>query len=200
MTPFDCRLPVIAAAARVKTCHVWHQWSAMREMGGNFHKEAFAQFAGLEVKHVDAILSALQEHDCLPTRTARTSSVGKRLPDDWEIPQEWADWASKERKWHPADVRKEAEVFANHWQSKSGKDAAKLDWRKTWMNWVRSGFKQDGDYVPEVTKISSSERAEFLRKSIAYYESEGRHTETEAWKIELARLEPNVLPFERKAG
>lgn len=201
MSPFDCRLPVIAASARVKTCHVWHQWCAMKEMGSKFHREAFAQFAGLETKHVDAILSALQEHDCLPAKTARTSSVrGTRLPNDWTIPDDWVTWASTKRKWHPVDVKNEAEKFARYWQAKTGSTATKVDWFKTWQNWMMDDRKKDGDYQAVKTVVSSDERAEFLRKSIAYYESEGRHTETEEWKRELSRLEPNVLPFERKAG
>jgi hypothetical protein len=33
-------------------------------------------------------------------------------------------------------IRREAERFANFWQSKAGKDATKIDWEKTWRNWM----------------------------------------------------------------
>jgi hypothetical protein len=34
------------------------------------------------------------------------------------------------------DGRIETEKFINYWQSKSGKDATKLDWVATWRNWM----------------------------------------------------------------
>ena len=62
MTPFDPRLLIIAAQAKVKTCHAFHCWHAMRDMGGNFHIGAFATFAGLECHHVAAIMAAIEYH------------------------------------------------------------------------------------------------------------------------------------------
>jgi hypothetical protein len=34
------------------------------------------------------------------------------------------------------DGRTETEKFINYWSAKSGRDAAKLDWVKTWKNWM----------------------------------------------------------------
>lgn len=34
------------------------------------------------------------------------------------------------------DGRHETEKFINHWSSKPGRDAVKLDWVKTWKNWM----------------------------------------------------------------
>jgi hypothetical protein len=34
------------------------------------------------------------------------------------------------------DVARETEKFVNHWKSKSGKDATKVDWLATWHNWL----------------------------------------------------------------
>lgn len=31
---------------------------------------------------------------------------------------------------------RETEKFRNYWAAKAGKDAAKLDWSKTWRNWL----------------------------------------------------------------
>lgn len=70
MTPFDPRLPLIAAQAKVKTCHIFHCWSAIRETGASFHVAAFATFAGLEERHVTAIMEAMDANGVLPKRRA----------------------------------------------------------------------------------------------------------------------------------
>jgi len=201
VSPYDPRLTIVASQAGVRVAHAFYVWSALKETGKAFHAGACAQFTALEVRHVEAILSALQEHDCLPEKTARSSSVrGTRLPEDWTIPDEWIEWTVGDRHWHPADVREEAEVFANFWHSKAGQQAVKLDWRKTWMNWVRNSRRPKGDYVPQTVKQTPAERASFLRRSISLYESMGREDETVEMKRELATLDDNILPFERKVG
>ena len=69
---------------------------------------------------------------------ASKSSTATRLPDDWQLPQSWGQWAMAERQDLSADdVRREAQVFADYWHAKAGADARKLDWQATWRNWVR---------------------------------------------------------------
>jgi uncharacterized protein YdaU (DUF1376 family) len=34
------------------------------------------------------------------------------------------------------NYERELEKFRNYWESKSGKDATKVDWDKTWLNWI----------------------------------------------------------------
>lgn len=189
MTPFDPRLPIIAAQARVKTCHVFHCFHAMREMGKSFHASAFALFAGLEDKHVTAIVEAMADHDALPEKRSKITARAHRLPDDWTAPDDWLSWASDERRWQPADAQQEAEIFANYWQAKSGKDACKLDWRKTWQNWVRNSRRPDGDYRASVPIVSN---VEHMERTAALYEKMGRTTEAAEIR---ARLASNVLPF-----
>jgi hypothetical protein len=71
----------------------------------------------------------------LPAAAKSKQANGTRLPDDWELPNEWAEWAKAERPdLNPADV---AAVFADHWRAKPGKDGRKTDWLATWRNWVR---------------------------------------------------------------
>ena len=61
-----------------------------------------------------------------------------RLPDDWSIPAEWVTWALTDRpEFTGRDVQRTAEIFADYWRAKSGKDATKLDWFATWRNWFR---------------------------------------------------------------
>lgn len=62
----------------------------------------------------------------------------KRLAADWVLPKKWGEWALSERPELTADdVRKQADMFRDHWVAKSGKDASKLDWNATWRNWIR---------------------------------------------------------------
>lgn len=68
---------------------------------------------------------------------------GTRLADDWFLPQPWGQWAlDKHPHWTPDVVRDEALKFANHWRSKSGRDATKRDWLATWQNWCMSDICQ----------------------------------------------------------
>jgi len=61
-----------------------------------------------------------------------------RLPSDWALPKSYGEWALQEKPlWSADDVRKLADIFADHWRAASGKGAAKLDWLATWRNWVR---------------------------------------------------------------
>lgn len=184
MTPFDPRLPIIAAAARVKTCHVYHCWCALKEMGKAFHSAAFANFAGLEEKHVSAILSALEDHEAVPGGRT-TSTRGTRLPLDFSMPQEWIDWAIDEKMWSPEDASAEAEIFVDFWHSKSGAGAAKLDWQKTWRNWVRNSRRPKGEYRRQRGQMVSNR--DHLIKTAELYERMGRTTEA-------AEIRRNLLP------
>lgn len=65
---------------------------------------------------------------------ASSAKKATRIPDDFQVTPEMVEWA-RERVPH-IDGRRETEKFINHWQSKAGKDAAKVDWVKTWKNWM----------------------------------------------------------------
>lgn len=77
---------------------------------------------------------------------------GERLPDDWRPSADMLAWAAAERP--DIDVQAETENFRDHWLAKSGRDAAKLDWGRTWKKWIRSAFARPklravGGYRPE---------------------------------------------------
>lgn len=73
-----------------------------------------------------------------PPAAAGKPSVGTRLPEDWQLPKPWGEWAAIEQPTWTADhIRKIAAGFRDHWVSKPGPDARKLDWEATWRNWVR---------------------------------------------------------------
>lgn len=57
-----------------------------------------------------------------------------RLDENWNPSTADIAWCKAE---HPGiDGRAETEKFRNHWIAKSGKDATKLDWSRTWRNWI----------------------------------------------------------------
>lgn len=60
---------------------------------------------------------------------------GTRLPDDWAPDENLISW---QRTHGFADpwAKRETEKFCNFWWAKPGPGALKLDWRKTWMNWL----------------------------------------------------------------
>lgn len=194
MTPFDPRLPILAAEAKVKTCHVLHCWLAMREMGRKFHPGAFALFAGLEDHHVTAIIAAMEAHDALPDKRSPTTHRASRLPADWEAPVEWLEWASEQRRWEPAAAREEADNFRDFWQSKPGAAGTKLDWRKTWQVWVRSSRRPDGEY--RVRRDPMTGNREHMELTASLYDRMGREAEAAEIRRQLeGDLPTNVLPF-----
>lgn len=69
---------------------------------------------------------------------------GSRLAANFELPDDWRDWAMAERGWTEADADTEGASFADFWRSKPGRDALKLDWPATWRNWVRNSRRRTG--------------------------------------------------------
>lgn len=193
MNAFDPRLPIIAAEARVKTCHVFHCWQAMKEMGKGFHRTAFAAFAGLEERHVEAILASLEAHEALPGGRV-ASPRGTRLTHDFQIPTEWINFATSERMWEPDDAKAEGEIFRDYWVSRSGQIACKLDWLATWRNWVRNSHRPNGTYQPQTGTFI--DHAQHMERTAALYDRMGRTTEAQEIRRRLAE-QSNVLPFTR---
>lgn len=64
----------------------------------------------------------------------RQGARGTRLPDAWNPSADDLGWAAE--KCPGVNHLRETEKFRNYWQAKAGKDAAKLDWSKTWRNWL----------------------------------------------------------------
>ncbi len=192
MSPFDLRLPLIAEQARVRTTHVFHCWHAMKATGKQFHIAAFAQFAGLEERHVSAIITALADHDALPEGRAKVEHRASRLPECWTPPVDWIDWAIDLKHWRPEEAQEEAEMFACYWQAKSGPTATKLDWKKTWQNWCRQSRRPTGDYRPATTDMVSTR--DHMARTAELYDRLGRTTEAQEIRRNLA-ASANVIPF-----
>ncbi len=82
-----------------------------------------------------------------------------RLPDDWQLPDEWGDWAMKycASKGLPdafSFIVAQGAEFKNFWVSKPGAGAVKLNWYLTWQNWVRKGLP---NYILQQKKLSREE-------------------------------------------
>lgn len=77
-----------------------------------------------------------------------------RLSPDWALPAAWGRWAM-EQGCSEAHVRNEAAKFRDYWVSKSGRDAAKLDWEATWRNWIRNSGRGLGSQGPPTERRES---------------------------------------------
>lgn len=176
----------------------------MQAMGKQFHAAAFADFTGLEERHVDRILTALEGHNALPAKRSASDCRGTRLPDDFTVPDEWLSWAIEQRRWDPAATREEAENFCNFWQAKTGQAATKLDWRKTWQNWVRNSRRPNGDYRPANKRQSASEWVAYCEERLRWAKDKDFRDGIQTWsqRLEEARVrlhstKTNVVPFNR---
>ena len=69
-----------------------------------------------------------------PRSKTNTARRGTRISDEFTVTAEMVAWA-RDRTPH-VDGRLETEKFINYWSSKSGSGATKLDWVKTWKNWM----------------------------------------------------------------
>lgn len=69
-----------------------------------------------------------------PLKT-KPAKRGSRLPDDWQLPDDWRDWTAVNCPAStPQQIATLALEFANYWQALPGAKACKLDWKKTWQN------------------------------------------------------------------
>ena len=80
--------------------------------------------------------------DALPTNEARkegSNGRGTRLAESWEPSPaniEYARSKGHDDRW----IEHNTELFRNHWLAKSGKDATKVDWCRTWQTWCLNNY------------------------------------------------------------
>jgi hypothetical protein len=104
--------------------------------------------AGTEAVHPFGVGAAANGSGEAPAAGA-AATKGSRLFKDWKLPKAWGEWAlGKYPAWSTEKVRDEADKFRNHWTSKTGKDATKLDWYATWQNWCMSSIAHKDDPRP----------------------------------------------------
>lgn len=73
---------------------------------------------------------------------ASRSERATRLPEDFQPDDQMRAWYVKEELGGVIDGRIEHQKFVNYWCSKAGRDARKIDWRRTWMNWMLSAAQR----------------------------------------------------------
>jgi hypothetical protein len=73
---------------------------------------------------------------------AKTSPRGTRLAEDWVPSEQTRLWARTE--FPGVDLRTEHTKFVNYWLAKTGRDATKRDWDRTWQNWIITAAERAG--------------------------------------------------------
>lgn len=68
---------------------------------------------------------------------------GTVLPDDWLLPDEWAEDArdiafKAKQPLSDHEIPNEADKFRDYWHGRPGAAGRKLEWRATWRNWFRN--------------------------------------------------------------
>ena len=83
-----------------------------------------------------------------PTESSKRADAktrGTRIPDDFTVTAEMAEWARKEVPGLIAAGlgKYETDKFIDHWHQASGANARKVDWTAAWRNWMR---RADDDF------------------------------------------------------
>lgn len=182
--PLDPVWRLLAKEAGVRAPHVYMTWAAMRAEKAKFHPASFADFCDLQLRHIEAIMEALDAHGMLEKAVPKvTNDKGQRLPADFAMPSDWLLWAQTERGWTLDVAKTEADAFTDFWHSKPGAGGVKLDWRATWRNWVRNSRKANGDWKPNTTAAKPVS----LQERIALYRKIGRDYEADELEKEMRR-------------
>ena len=100
---------------------------------------------------------------------------GTRLPQDW-MPSEADAAYGATLGFTSVAYDREVEKFRNHWHTKPGKDALKLDWSKTFRNWLLRGAERFAPakepYRPTVVQTA---QAVFIERGSPQWQAWTRH-------------------------
>lgn len=88
--------------------------------------------------------SRIEENREEKTEAKASAKKRSKLPEDWRLPKVWGDWAIG-KGMDELSVRREAEQFANHHQSRG---TLMADWRKAWQTWVGNSLKWKAERAP----------------------------------------------------
>jgi hypothetical protein len=76
------------------------------------------------------------------------------LPVDW-LPSGADEQFAEQHGLSRKAISTEAVKFLNYWTAKSGAGAAKLDWSRTWQNWVLNAAPGGGGRGPPRAPVQS---------------------------------------------
>jgi len=81
--------------------------------------------------------------DSAAPKKQNAKSRGTRLDPDFEMPDDWGNWALEERPaWSNGDVVQEFAKFVDHWIAQPGQKGVSADWFATWRNWCRRSYRE----------------------------------------------------------
>jgi hypothetical protein len=99
----------------------------------------------------------LAEREAARERRSGSSPRASRLDADWKPNEELVRWSRTE--FPGLDVIAHTDHFVDYWVSKAGAGATKLDWDRTWKNWMRRVFSDSrsrGSRPPATTKAAQN--------------------------------------------
>lgn len=97
-------------------------------------------------------------------KTPSASPRGTRLPDDWKPSKDLGEWLLgklPEGRWtqhSSAWAKHETEKFTLYWTTKTGREATKIDWDRTWQRWMLTALER---YRPVVTGRTDAAQGQF---------------------------------------
>ncbi|PZE23879.1 helix-turn-helix domain-containing protein [Curtobacterium sp. MCBD17_028] len=118
---------------------------------------------------------------------------GSRLPESFAVDDVMRQWAKVNAP--SVDVVAETEIFREHWGSKAGRDAVKVNWRLTWQTWMRRqhGWNVDRGWKP-TTRAANVTDEVLAEQKAAWCAEHGitvaewdAHEGDEAWRAEVIR-------------
>lgn len=83
-----------------------------------------------------------------------------RIPEDWKIDDGLREWAAE--KIPGLDIDAETETFVDWWIAEG---RTKVDWRRTWMVWMRKQFREQGTIGGGRRERSSGGTADIIERA-----------------------------------
>lgn len=101
------------------------------------------------IPHPDSLIlnpeeSAAKASPPALANSSKKNKRGTRLPDDWELTEEYLGAAHELRPDLIPLIETVAGSFADYWHAKTGQGATKIDWLATWRNWLRNEKTKPG--------------------------------------------------------
>jgi hypothetical protein len=81
-------------------------------------------------------------------KTPSASPRGTRIPQGWKPSTDLGQWLLEklpEGRWtaqSSAWAKHETEKFTLYWETKTGRDATKIDWNRTWQKWMLTALER----------------------------------------------------------
>lgn len=90
-----------------------------------------------EISYSSSLVDAPQAN-ILPFAEPVSKQRGSRLPETWELPDDWRQWAEINTQLGREGIALEADKFRDFWIAQPGVKGRKANWPATWRNWCRS--------------------------------------------------------------